>query len=75
MLMIPKNDPIWNVSNPKIVQQKAYEIYGKNAQILRSKSKPKNMLFMIQIVNQLISDLQEWKITRNTEMMKEEIHI
>ena len=41
MLMIPKIDPIWNVSNPKIVQQKAYDIYGKNAQILRSKTKTK----------------------------------
>ena len=39
--MIPKIDPIWNVSNPKIVQQRAYDIYGKNAQILRSKTKTK----------------------------------
>ena len=39
--MIPKIDPIWNYSNPKLVQQKAYEIYGKNAQIFRSKTKTK----------------------------------
>ena len=41
MLMIPKNDPIWNYSNPKVVQQKAYEIYGTNARIFRSKTKTK----------------------------------
>ncbi len=41
MKRILKNDPIWQVSNPTIVQKKAYEIYGKNAQIFRSKTKTK----------------------------------
>jgi hypothetical protein len=39
--MFPKSDPIWLVSNPDIVQKKAYEKYGKNAIILRSKAKNK----------------------------------
>ena len=39
--MFPKSDPIWLVSNPDIVQKKAYEKYGKNAIILRSKTKNK----------------------------------
>ena len=41
MKRILKNDPIWQVSNPTIVQKKAYEIYGRDAMIYRSKVKDK----------------------------------
>jgi len=41
MKRILKNDPIWQVSNPTIVQKKAYEIYGRDAMIYRSKAKDK----------------------------------
>lgn len=34
--MIPKNDTIWNYSNPKEAQEKAYEYLGKDAVIYRS---------------------------------------
>ena len=37
----PKSDPIWNISNPNIVQRKAKEIYGKDAIIYRSNAKNK----------------------------------
>ena len=41
MKRILKNDPIWQVSNPTTVQKKAYEIYGRDAMIYRSKAKDK----------------------------------
>ena len=37
----PKNDPIWKYSNPKIVQEKAYSLYGDDAVIFRSRTKNK----------------------------------
>jgi len=40
-MKIFKNDPIWQVSNPTIVQKKAHEIYGRDAIIYRSKAKDK----------------------------------
>lgn len=36
-----KTDPIWNVSNPSVVQKKAHEIFGRDATIYRSKAKNK----------------------------------
>jgi hypothetical protein len=41
MKRILKNDPIWQVSNPTIVQKKAYENYGRDAIIYRSEAKNK----------------------------------
>ena len=41
MKRILKTDPIWSVSNPTEVQKKAYEIYGRDAMIYRSKAKDK----------------------------------
>ena len=37
----PKSDPIWNISNPRIVQRKAKEIYGKDMILYRSNAKNK----------------------------------
>ena len=37
----PKSDPIWNISNPRVVQRKAKEIYGKDIIIYRSNMKNK----------------------------------
>ena len=41
MSKFPKSDPIWLVSNPDIVQRKAFEKYGQGAIITRSKAKDK----------------------------------
>jgi hypothetical protein len=36
LLRFPKSDSIWNISNPKTVQKRAREVYGKKATIYRS---------------------------------------
>jgi len=41
MSKFPKSDPIWLVSNPDIVQRKAFEKYGQGAIITKSKAKDK----------------------------------
>ena len=35
----PKSDPIWEISNPRIVQRKAKELLGKDTIIYRSNMK------------------------------------
>ncbi len=37
----PKSDPIWEISNPRIVQRKAKELYGKDMILYRSNAKNK----------------------------------
>jgi len=37
----PKSDPIWNISNPRIVQRKAKELLGKDMILYRSNAKNK----------------------------------
>jgi hypothetical protein len=37
----PKSDPIWIYSNPKVAQQKAFEMLGPEAILIRSKAKNK----------------------------------
>ena len=37
----PKNDPIWEFSNPETAQKKAYYIYGNNAMLFRSETQDK----------------------------------
>ena len=37
----PKNDSIWLYSNPRTVQQKARQVFGKNCKIYRSNLKTK----------------------------------
>ena len=37
----PSDDPIWDYSNPQIAQQKAFQIYGKDAILYRSNAKNK----------------------------------
>jgi hypothetical protein len=37
----PEDDDIWMYSNPREAQQKAFQIYGKDAILYRSKSKNK----------------------------------
>lgn len=46
---VPRNDPLYQVSNPREVQQKAFEIYGKDAIVYKS-IKPKKKY---QILNKL----------------------
>jgi hypothetical protein len=52
-LLIPankilKNEPIYQFSNPKVVQKKAFQLYGKNAIVYKSKSDDKKY----QILNE-----------------------
>ena len=41
----PKSDPIWEISNPRIVQRKAKELLGKDTIIYRSNMKNKKYSF------------------------------
>ena len=41
LLRFPKTDPIWNYSNPRIVQRKARLLFGRKATIYRSNLKTK----------------------------------
>ena len=41
----PKTDAIWVFSNPKIAQQKAFDIYGPQAVLNRSHTKNKKILY------------------------------
>ena len=37
----PSDNPIWDYSNPRVAQKKAYQLYGDNAILYRSKAKNK----------------------------------
>lgn len=51
---LPKSDPLWKVSNPKIVQQKAYEYFKKPIRILKSNRKDKKYVIIEPKTNKLI---------------------
>lgn len=65
-----KTDPIWNVSNPSLVQKKAYEILGRDATIYRSKAKNKKYSIRNpqgQLVNFGNIDYEDYTKHRNEE--------
>ena len=57
----PKNDSIWLYSNPRTVQQKARQVFGRNCKIYRSNLKTKKYLLLIQMVKRFISGQCSWK--------------
>jgi hypothetical protein len=70
MKRILKTDPIWNVSNPVAVQKKAYEEYGRDAIIYRSKAKNKKYSIRNpqgQLINFGNIDYEDYTKHRNEE--------
>ena len=51
----PKTDAIWIFSNPKIAQQKAFDIYGPDAILNRSNTKNKKYYIVSPLENKIIN--------------------